>query len=615
MKACLKNRLSAAAGAVVLVLAVAGCEGAGRDSVEDTLGQDVATQETGALELTAETHVPDLAADVSTPDGMPPEDFVVVPPDVQADQPTLPPGCCETDQDCEGEQVCLAALAIPEEPSTCVPSPAAGQCYLDSDCAGGLTCIGAVVCPCTVVCDSPSQPGACMDIPAGCCDDQWDCGEGSICVPTPGADFPGVCMPEPDTGECYDDADCLDGQVCVDAYACPCNLDCFWSGPGTCQYVQAGCCLTDKDCENGMICVGQYPGGGAGACVPKPKEMECFTAQDCPANFFCLGGQECSCDMNCISEPGDCFPMPGDCCFLDSDCDEGYVCAESWGDSNPGVCEPAPLPGKCWNDEDCGGPFAYCQGASTCPCNADCDAPDMLGQCVCEPDSCCCPAAGCGPGMACVPVPGGQACKPIPEKGACWDDSQCGPDEACVGAIPCDCWWGGEGDGCDIPGTCIALPEGCCNVDGDCQPGLVCVGQEMGGTCQPAPEAGKCWDDEDCYETQECIGMTFCPCGMLCGVGTFPGKCSPLPGGCCYTDEDCPNDGSVCKGMWPGSNLPGSCVPNPLGPQCKGDAACCWDDADCPGESGCVGAVVCGCIELCWNCGACAPDEMGFCGI
>jgi hypothetical protein len=364
--------------------------------------------------------------------------------------------------------------------------------------------------------------------------------------------------------------------------------------------------------------VGQYPGGGAGLCMPAPTGDECYDTEDCPENFFCLGAQECSCDMNCVSDPGTCAPLAGDCCFTNEECPDGYTCAESKMGGGPGVCEPLPPAGKCWNDEDCGGDFQFCKDAWACPCNADCDGLDKLGDCYCEPDACCCPALGCGAGMECVPVPGGgEACKPVPGAGMCWTDADCGADEACVGAIPCDCWWGEEGDGCDIPGSCIALPYDCCKTDQDCQAGFTCVGADMGGVCEPVPEPGKCWSDADCYMSQECVGMSFCPCGMECGLASMPGTCSPLPVGCCYTDKEC-GDGMECKGIWPGSELPGSCVPSHLGPACMGDAACCWDAADCNqygDENGCIGASVCGCIALCPVCGACQPDQMGMCGI
>jgi len=381
-----------------------------------------------------------------------------------------------------------------------------------------------------------------VQYPQGCCGSDGLCPEGSQCAPTPYAEFPGVCVEKVKPGECYSDADCGDFQICIDPAACPCDALCEMAGPGHCEDVITGCCSTDADCDVGDICVGQIPGGDSGSCVPKPTGMECFDAGDCPDNFFCFDPMECGCTVDCMSEPGECYPLPGDCCFLDTECAEGYVCAESLMGGAPGVCEPSPLPGKCWNDEDCG-EYEGCDGASTCPCNADCDAPDEMG-------------------------------------------------------------------------TCNPLIGGCCDVDSECDPGFDCVGSGMGmgGTCQPETEPGKCWDEDDCYETQECLGATFCPCGAVCGVGTFPGTCSPVPVGCCYKDSDC-NAGFICKGMWPGDNMPGSCVPDLTAPQCNdANLPCCYDESDCPDNSACNGGFACGCIALCYNCGACMPDQIGFCG-
>lgn len=160
----------------------------------------------------------------------------------------------------------------------------------------------------------------------------------------------------------------------------------------------------------------------------------------------------------------------------------------------------------------------------------------------------------------------------------------------------------------DIP------PVGCCHQQSDCQDMAVCVGgsPDLVGTCEAPPEPGRCWTESDCYTTQECIGIVTCPCGALCELPASPGTCSPLPSGCCNSDDDC-NVDHVCRGQWVDSKMPGACVPSHLGPQCMGDSACCWNDDDCPGTSTCTGASTCGCIELCFVCGACMPDEMGYC--
>ena len=71
--------------------------------------------------------------------------------------------------------------------------------------------------------------------------------------------------------------------------------------------------------------------------------------------------------------------------------------------------------------------------------------------------------------------------------------------------------------------------------------------------------------------------------------------------------------GQVCRAKNDFDNLPGRCLPDPLGPACPFDAACCWDETDCQGTGTCTGAIACGCSALCYNCGACPDDQIGTC--
>jgi hypothetical protein len=155
---------------------------------------------------------------------------------------------------------------------------------------------------------------------------------------------------------------------------------------------------------------------------------------------------------------------------------------------------------------------------------------------------------------------------------------------------------------------------GCCSEQNDCLGATVCVGvsPDLAGTCEAPPDPGRCWSNFDCYNSQECLDVVTCPCGAMCDQAASPGHCSPLPIGCCNSDDDCDAD-YVCRGQWVDSNMPGACVPSHLGPQCMGDSACCWNGDDCPGTLTCTGASTCGCIELCIVCGACMPDQMGYC--
>lgn len=234
------------------------------------------------------------------------------------------------------------------------------------------------------------------------------------------------------------------------------------------------------------------------------------------------------------------------------------------------------------------------------------------------PAGCCVTDSDCVGMQTCVQLGGVEVwgkCLPEPGLGECWVQEDCDLSQGnyCSGASVQSCQ--SVLAVMDTLGHCVHDdPPFCCGDDSQCLPGYVCVGGAgEGGTCEPAPQPGTCWDDDDCYETQTCEGEMTCGCMGACAWLPTPGTCSPLPQGCCFTDEQC-GVGFVCRARPTESGqLPGACVPNPLGPACMGDSACCWEDSDCPGESTCGGASLCGCIELCWVCGACLPDTMGFC--
>ncbi|MBM4398219.1 MAG: hypothetical protein FJ087_21340 [Deltaproteobacteria bacterium] len=455
--------------------------------------------------------------------------------------------------------------------------------------------------------DAPGLPH-----PTGCCDAPADCPQGSVCLGLH-LGTPGTCWTAPEKGKCFFDSDCGEGEKCLGDRHTICVMSSLPS-EGDCVKGPADCCRTDQDCDLGTgmayVCTGEGTGHWSpGLCMPLPPAGQCWTGTQCEPGWFCHGAVGCGCLVDCAGmKPGECLPLPGDCCKADGDCDPGYACARFPG-SDTGVCEIAAPPGKCWDDADCES-WQACDGEKVCPCNADCDEPDHMGSCQALP-GCCFADAQCS-GLVCGgATPGGApgSCLPQPAAGRCWDGPDCAPGEVCEGAAICPCEAACDME--DTPGTCTQA--GCCALDTECGEGMACVHPELGGTCEPKPEAGKCWKDSDCYSTQECAGGSPCPCGMLCAEPSWPGTCTPLPAGCCNADSDC-GPGLVCRGGLETDHLPGSCVPDPLGPQCPGDAACCWDDADCPGISACKGALVCGCIELCWACGMCAPDQMGTCG-
>ena len=471
-----------------------------------------------------------------------------------------------------------------------------------------------------------AAPQDVQELPANCCFVDSDCDPGNVCVGYDGGPWPeaGTCQAAPEEGRCWSDADCpFPVDHCEQATICGCGEKCALE-PGYCLHVidPPNCCQTDEECGFGLVCVGAGMGAG-GTCLQAPAGGDCFGDNDCLPAEYCINETICSCDMNCISEAGVCIPFGVACCFGNADCEDTELCAPTSNEPGPGVCKEQPPEGLCWLDAQCK-PGQSCKGADICGCDQDCFAPDQPGECLtpCADLDCCCDEQDCGPDYECVYLDAGNVCLPIQPAGMCWQDTDCGDSEYCFGANPCACAWDCDGDGGDIPGTC--KPTGgdmCCMTDADCPQFFVgepmfCLLEDgnpfIAGTCQPMAPFGKCWNDDDCYMIQTCEGNGFCPCGMDCQApGTTMGDCSPLPTHCCYTDADC-EAGSVCRGDSAGQKMPGSCVPDPNGPQCLGDAQCCWDNGDCGGGT-CNGASVCGCIELCPVCGACQADQMGWC--
>ncbi|MCC6217146.1 MAG: hypothetical protein IT376_19965 [Polyangiaceae bacterium] len=165
----------------------------------------------------------------------------------------------------------------------------------------------------------------------------------------------------------------------------------------------------------------------------------------------------------------------------------------------------------CWVDLDCG--ERSCVGASVCPCGASCLVPDSPGRC--EPAGGCCTSDGeCGDGGARRCVEG--VCQGSVAAPSCWQDSDCGPNEECLGSLVCAC-----GRACyttEHPGAC-----GCCASAGDCGDtyALTCAG----GRCLDRLIASGCWHDAMCPPGQTCEGEQVCACGATCLVPDAPGTC------------------------------------------------------------------------------------------
>jgi hypothetical protein len=246
-------------------------------------------------------------------------------------------------------------------------------------------------------------PGQCVEgAAADCCKQDSECGWEHECVLFPewlGIEF-GVCKDILKDGSCWMHSDCANDEVCIGAGPCPCGYAGEGDGcdiPGKCySKTQYGCCTNDADCQQmcnddeicDLVC------GIGNTCVPKLKEGQCWKHDDCGLKEACVGVTMCGCGLLCElpTAPGTCQPLVVDCCIEDEDCGAGQECAGAigglWGDA--GVCKPpaytmCPFDAMCcWEDEDCGFD-EVCTGETLCPCDANCDAPDVPGQCIALP--------------------------------------------------------------------------------------------------------------------------------------------------------------------------------------------------------------------------------------
>ncbi len=441
------------------------------------------------------------------------------------------PPCCEegTVGACNGGQNGDCKVEAGQSVGKCMPPVELPLCWVDSDCGAGLSCVGASMCPCNADCDGIDTPGTCepTELPAGCCYKDEDCDTGgdmafSCGFLTPASDL-GVCLPLPQSGECWDKSDCKPGEECQGPTYCECGTEC------------------------GQI---QAPG----KCVTPPTPEVCQVDAQCPDGYRCVGKAFCDGPPDdCPDSFGTCLPTPGaGLCWGDADCGAGEVCVNPvycpggkvcLADAHPGVCLPAPLSG-CWGDADCAPPINglvfRCTGQWVVPwwTGKDYDvAPDYEGEC-------------CG-------------LKP----GTCYEDEDCLAGQECQGAVyP---YTGACADDADDekPGQCVdksPWPDDLCLTDADCKVGQSCIGEWIcppGVLCLDATYPGLCLADpvgalEWCYEIQMCSPGKFC-CGpwvcdviggeMCGGIMATPGQCQPISYPLADVGEPCGQDGGQCK--------------------------------------------------------------------
>ena len=215
------------------------------------VGGDVAAADTPSL---PDTPAPDAPA----PDTTDPGPDMTTSGDVQ-----WPPVCCDEDQDCPGDLVCVGygdVILGQCRPPGCYAPP------WDA-CPEHYACLGSTTCSCDD--DCLSKKGQCVPLDAGCCGPDLVCPEGTQCVPEGPSGF-GTCAPvPPKEGKCWSDADCAPGQACDGAQLCPCDADCdSINSFGYCTDAALSECISkhsgcgcEEGCMDGFWAVAYYPEG------------------------------------------------------------------------------------------------------------------------------------------------------------------------------------------------------------------------------------------------------------------------------------------------------------------------------------------------------------------
>jgi len=155
--------------------------------------------------------------------------------------------------------------------------------------------------------DADTDPISCDEVPSYCCTEECPCADGGQrCVITYSGgveDDRGVCKPEYDGEECWSWSDCGDGQLCIGYFACPCDMDCSWEGPGVCGPASGACCEDSTvACADGYTCLVM---DGTDTCHGIIDYPQCWTDDDCWGGT-CEGELLCPCDVDCMSVAGLC---------------------------------------------------------------------------------------------------------------------------------------------------------------------------------------------------------------------------------------------------------------------------------------------------------------------
>jgi MYXO-CTERM domain-containing protein len=303
-----------------------------------------------------------------------------------------------------------------------------------------------------------------------------------------------------------------------------------------------------------------------------------------------------------VTVVGACDPVNVNCCITDNDCSDGNACTQDVCPFPGGMCQHAPIFDCCAQNADCNdadqctidtcnvalNQCNHAQQANCCNSDTQCDdavfctvdlCSGLGGTCTSTPiNGCCETAAECDDGNACsVDVcPPSNLCQHTPTPGCCTNDAACkeNPDDLCTI------------NSCDIvSGMCSVKdlkPDGCCNLDTDCNDGDACTTDSCsgkGGTCQHADKPGCCTPNDpdvgkDCELPESPYDKPPCKPGKLvCTNGQFDCVGAVKPG-----LEVCDGQDNDCNGF---GDLPTSC-PAP-------DDLCLWGQcvSPCEGELAC----------------------------
>ncbi|MGB0592422.1 MAG: hypothetical protein ACPGU1_22280, partial [Myxococcota bacterium] len=427
------------------------------------------------------------------------------------------------------------------------------------------------------VVEADVTPGPCDGLKDGdLCDDQNACTADDQC-------FEGICTGS--TSVTCDDAGPCRAAVCDPVTGCsysdsddgePCQMACF--GSATCL---AGQCEADP--ESAVTC----PSPDAdepcvlelrceavtGACTKKifhPVETACdndenlCTVEACDDTGTCLSNDSVvSCESAAATEPCwtfECQPVTGDCIpqlFVEGNsCDDGNpctandTCQSEEDDPKGNYCLGQPVPvddqNPCTDDQCVQGEVIH-SALDGVPCvSGDTCAPVGLcteGTCVfegcecytdsdCPPDDPCLGASSCGPSGTCVVDPESIVTCPAPEDPC--TVALCDPTSgecttalkevgaSCEDGDPCT-----QEDSCDADGVCEGQAYSC-EDPGPCSTN-VCLGD---GTCEVVSTSASCDDGDPCTQGDLCTDGTCAGMPYVCGD---PGVCF---------DTSCQGDGT-----------------------------------------------------------------------